>query len=92
LDESHPDPADSPPAYFEQRELHVQLGRLSEDHRMVVTLRFLAGLSCEETAEAMSRSPGAVRVLQHRALLALRQLLDEQDNYETGPSPSGIPG
>jgi len=92
LDESHPDPSDGPPAHFEQQDLHAQLGRLSDDYRMVVTLRFLVGLSCEETAEAMSRSPGAVRVLQHRALLALRQLLDEQENYETGPKPSGIPG
>lgn len=92
LDEAHPDPAQGPPARLEQRELHAQLGCLREDYRMVVTLRFLAGLTCEETAEAMSRSPGAVRVLQHRALQTLRQLLEDQDNYETGPSHSGIPG
>jgi RNA polymerase sigma-70 factor (ECF subfamily) len=92
LDETHPDPADSLPARYEQREIYALLGRLSEDYRMVVTLRFLVGLSSEETAEAMSRSPGAVRVLQHRALLSLRQLLDEQENHETERRPSGIPG
>jgi DNA-directed RNA polymerase specialized sigma24 family protein len=36
----------------------------------------LSGLSPEETAQIMHRSVGAVRVLQHRALSALKDLLD----------------
>jgi RNA polymerase sigma-70 factor (ECF subfamily) len=40
----------------------------------VVLLRVLAGFSAEDVAEMTGRSPGAVRVLQHRAL---RRLADE---------------
>jgi RNA polymerase sigma-70 factor (ECF subfamily) len=43
----------------------------------VLTLRFLGGLSPEETAATLQRSNGAVRVLQHRALAALRSALTE---------------
>jgi DNA-directed RNA polymerase specialized sigma24 family protein len=38
-------------------------------------LRFISELSPEETAQIMQRSVGAIRVLQHRALYALRREL-----------------
>ena len=57
-----------------QRILGV-LSRLRPDYRSVLTLRFISELSPEETAQVMERSVGAVRVLQHRALTALRQLI-----------------
>ena len=57
---------------------HV-LQQLRPDYRTVLALRFLSGLSPEETARVMRRSAGAVRVLQHRALAALRRLLPEDD-------------
>src|SRR5207248_1138077 len=39
--------------------------------------RVLEGLSAEEVGQHMNRSPGAVRMLQMRALAALRELLTE---------------
>jgi RNA polymerase sigma-70 factor (ECF subfamily) len=42
------------------------------DHQEVIRLRFLMGHSTREVAEMMSRSEGAIRVLQLRALRALR--------------------
>lgn len=51
------------------------LGRLPEDYREVILLRNLEGLSHEETARRMQRSPGAVRMLWVRALARLRQEL-----------------
>jgi RNA polymerase sigma-70 factor (ECF subfamily) len=39
----------------------------------VVLLRVIAGLSAEEVAAITSRSPSAVRVMQHRALRRLRR-------------------
>ena len=82
VDDFQPDPAESVPAYMERRELRQTLARLREDYRTVLVLRFLVGLSPEEAAQAMDRSPGAVRVLQHRALAALRKLLQKQESEE----------
>jgi RNA polymerase sigma-70 factor, ECF subfamily len=48
------------------------LDELPARQRDVVILRMLVGLSTEETAEAVGAAPSAVRVLQHRALEALR--------------------
>jgi len=53
------------------------LSQLSPIHQQVLTLRFVSGLSHAETARVLERSEEAVRVLQHRALGALRELLDK---------------
>ncbi len=66
-------PADIIIAKQEYQTLKKTLGKIREDYRNVLILRFISGLSPDETAEAMGRSPGAVRVLQHRALSALRK-------------------
>jgi RNA polymerase sigma-70 factor (ECF subfamily) len=50
---------------------------LTELQRQVVALRFAAGLSVKETADAMARSEGAVKNLQHHALKALKKVLAE---------------
>jgi RNA polymerase sigma-70 factor, ECF subfamily len=59
--------------------LHSDLGHLAEvfstlpdDYQLVLQLRVLEGLPSSDVAERMQRSPAAVRVLQHRALAALR--------------------
>lgn len=52
-----------------------RLGKLSDDQRSVVLLRIVAGLSTEETAGVLGKRPGTVRVLQHRALGRLREIL-----------------
>ncbi len=57
---------------IENGSLRETLAKLREDYRNVLIFRFLSGLSPEETAQVMQRSVGAVRVLQHRALAALR--------------------
>jgi RNA polymerase sigma-70 factor (ECF subfamily) len=48
---------------------------LSEEHREVISMAYLTGLSRAEIAERMQRSEGAVRVLLHRALARLSGLL-----------------
>lgn len=60
------------------RELRQLLSGLREEYRMVVVLRFLSGLSPQETAQVMGKSVSAVRVLHHRALNALRKKMDEE--------------
>lgn len=79
IDEQQPDPADSVPLKLQRRQIQRMLAQLRADYRMVVTMRFLVGLTTEETATAMGRSSGAVRVLQHRALESLRELIEKQN-------------
>jgi len=95
VDDRQPDPAISVLDYLEQRAVRETLNELRADHRQVLSLRFLSGLSPEETAQAMGRTAGAVRVLQHRALSALRRLLtgekEAQDCAQTGTAQlSGV--
>jgi RNA polymerase sigma-70 factor, ECF subfamily len=55
------------------------LARLKVDHREVIVLRNLEGLSFEEVARRMGRSAGAVRMLWLRALDRLKQHLEQED-------------
>ncbi len=48
---------------------------LQPDQQEVIACRFFAELSPRETAVQMGRSEGSVRVLQHRAMAALRRRL-----------------
>jgi len=76
LPDGGPGPGESAISSLDRDELRVSLEQLREDYRTVLVLRFLSELSPEETAQVMGRTPGAVRVLQHRALSALRSMLD----------------
>jgi RNA polymerase sigma-70 factor (ECF subfamily) len=49
---------------------------LTEEQREVITLAHVAGQSRAEIAEQMGRSEGAVRVLLHRSLARLAEILD----------------
>jgi RNA polymerase sigma-70 factor, ECF subfamily len=56
-----------------------RLASLAPDQAEVVFLRILAGLDVEDVAAILGKTPGAIRVLQHRALKRLReQLATEQ--------------
>ncbi|MYW90270.1 sigma-70 family RNA polymerase sigma factor [Amycolatopsis rubida] len=76
------DLADGPEERALRAELNRQLARLlellPERQREIVLLRIVVGLSADEAAEAVSSTPGAVRVAQHRALLRLRSALERR--------------
>ena len=57
--------------------LERALANLSEDHRQVLTLRFLMEKSAREIGEIMGRKEVTVRGLQMRALQALRREIEE---------------
>lgn len=59
--------------------VRLLLDSLNDKAREVITLRVFVGLSAEETAEIVGSTPGAVRVVQHRALVSLRKTLEEQE-------------
>lgn len=52
-----------------------RLDQLSDDQRDVIVLRIVVGLSTEETARVLGKRSGTVRVLQHRALGRLREIV-----------------
>ncbi|NPA06805.1 MAG: RNA polymerase sigma factor [Chloroflexi bacterium] len=66
-------------AQDERRRLEEALKQLPEQYRTVLVLRFFEGMSPADIARVMGRSENAIRVLQHRALKALRARLHEQD-------------
>ena len=53
----------------------------------MIELRFFAGLSVLETADAMGRQDGTVRGLQFRALASLRRSLGIEVDAPAGVSP-----
>jgi RNA polymerase sigma-70 factor, ECF subfamily len=57
------------------------LESLTDDQREAINLRFFAGLSAREAADAMGKQEGTVRGLQFRAISSLRRQLgiDAQD-------------
>lgn len=62
---------------FGQRELWKALGGLTELQREVIILKFIEGFSNSEVAHVMGKPEGAIKSLQHRALAALRRILEE---------------
>lgn len=56
--------------------LRDAMERLSEDHRQVLTLRFLLEKSAREAGEIMGRKEVTIRGLQMRALQALRREIE----------------
>lgn len=67
--------------------LRAALDELPSDQRQVLIWRFFAELSPAETAAIMGRSNGAVRVLQHRALVGLREILGPADGRAREDAP-----
>jgi len=57
---------------------------LSDDHRRVIQLRFLDGLSVEEVAARLGKSKAAVVALTRRALEALRVSMDRLGEFTRG--------
>jgi RNA polymerase sigma-70 factor (ECF subfamily) len=53
----------------------VALAALTDEQRETIALRFFAGLSAREAAEAMGKQEGTIRGLQFRAIAALRREL-----------------
>jgi len=60
--------------------MSVALKALTDDQRDAIALRFFAGLSAREAAEAMGKQEGTVRGLQFRAIAALRRQLGIEEH------------
>jgi RNA polymerase sigma-70 factor (ECF subfamily) len=56
------------------------VGRLSEDRREALIMRFALGMDNREIARAMGRTDGATKVLIHRAVKQLEELVSQQES------------
>ncbi len=50
---------------------------LPDAQRQVISLRFAAGLTVAETARAMGKGEGNVKVIQHKAIVKLREMMGQ---------------
>ncbi len=64
-----------------QDKLRQGLKELTAEQQEVIVLRFIEGYSIEEVATRMKKSIGAVKLLQYRAIRALRKYLRKK-GYE----------
>ena len=58
------------------------LDALGNEQREAVTLRIVAGLTLDETAQVMEKSVGAIKQLQRRALESLRRGLGDRSDHD----------
>jgi RNA polymerase sigma-70 factor, ECF subfamily len=66
------------------------LESLTDEQRETIALRFFAGLSAREAAEAMGKQEGTIRGLQFRAIAALRRQLGIEIADQLGRADLGL--
>ena len=71
-------PARVTEARFDQQQLRQAILKLHGEQQQVVLLRFIEGFGYEEIASLMGKKEGTIRVIQHRALAKLRQILEKE--------------
>ena len=59
-------------------EIMLAAEQLPEAQRQVIALRFSAALSVAETAQAMGKGEGNVKVIQHKAISKLREMMGQK--------------
>jgi len=70
----------------EYEALAKAIGSLTDEQRDVILMRFMEGLSIQDVAAALDKTPGAIKGLQHRALRALSHsmLYDSSEDVAGG--------
>ena len=61
----------------------LALRELTPTQRQVIVLKFLQGMNSREVAGILDKTEGAVDALQHRALIALRKVLNKDQGSGT---------
>ena len=73
------DPEQSAEEQFDQDRIRAAITHLRPEQQQVITLRFLENLAHRDIADAVGKSEGAVRLIQHRALADLRRILEREE-------------
>jgi RNA polymerase sigma-70 factor (ECF subfamily) len=77
-DDSTPNPERAAEASFEQQRLRRAILQLGGDEQQVVILRFIEGFEFAEIASILKKKEGNIRVILHRALVKLRNILEKE--------------
>ena len=64
--------------------LQEAVRQLPDEQREVIVLRFIEQMPHAEVAKHLGKSAATVRVIQHRALQALRKLLEQDEARSNG--------
>jgi RNA polymerase sigma-70 factor (ECF subfamily) len=68
---------------YHQDKVREAMRSLTAEQQQVIVLRFMEGNNLQETADALGKTVGAVKVMQHRALESLsRALIKQGVEYE----------
>jgi RNA polymerase sigma-70 factor (ECF subfamily) len=77
------DPIDAVAERLSHQHVGAAIKGLTPDQQQVLALRFGEGMTAREVAEVVDKSVGAVEALQHRALAALRRVLEKEEDERT---------
>ena len=80
--DSHSSPERVAEMEFDQQQLRRAILQLPSDQQQVILMNFIEGFSNAETASALGKSEGAIRVIQHRALKKMRHMLQEEKSWD----------
>ena len=72
-------PEQAAAASLERQRLRRAISELSSDEQRVVILRFTEGFQFSEIASVLKKREGNVRVILHRALVKLRNILEKDE-------------
>ena len=61
----------------EMEKVFTAIKKLSSEHGDVIMLRFIEDISLRDTAKALKKTEGAVKLMQHRAIKELRKILGD---------------
>lgn len=64
---------------FTQQEVRRAILQLPEEQQQVILMSFIEGLEYSEIAAALNKSEGNIRVIVHRALKKMREVLDKAE-------------
>jgi RNA polymerase sigma-70 factor (ECF subfamily) len=78
-DDSAPNPERAAEASVEQQRLRRATLQLGSDEQQVVILRLIEGFEFAEIASLMKKKEGNIRVILHRALVKLRNILEKEE-------------
>ncbi|NHZ71651.1 MAG: sigma-70 family RNA polymerase sigma factor [Aquificales bacterium] len=79
--DQYANPAEIAQTNMTHEQLIAAMPHLPEMQRQVILLKFIEGFSNREIAAMLGKKEGNIRVLQHRAILTLRQILTEEVQY-----------
>lgn len=82
---------ESPFSAFSEEQVKRYIRRLEQDDRDVVTMRFESDMSVKEIAEVIGKTENATRVMIHRALRRVRDMIYDQRSPARPQNQGGAP-